>query len=125
MSQRAKTRQGSGVSLKKQILEWWAALPEPTTTKVADLCGTSPGYVRVCVRQRKDGGTSAIDKRYLEKFKEEVGAPYSTAWYRASEENRQKHKAHMDAYFERHWGSREEGIRHFNAINAARKKVRV
>jgi hypothetical protein len=81
MSQRAKTRQGSGVSLKKQILEWWAALPEPTTRQVADLVGCGTGYVRVVVRQRKGTGTSDYDREYLKRKAEQLGMPVGTARY--------------------------------------------
>jgi hypothetical protein len=81
MPQRAKTRQGSGVSLKKQILEWWAALPEPTTRAVADLVGCGTAYVRVVIRQRKGTGTSEYDRGYLKRKAEQLGMPVSTARY--------------------------------------------
>jgi hypothetical protein len=90
MPQRAKTRQGSGVSLKKQILEWWAALPEPTTRQVADLCNCHMAYVRVVVRQRGENGLSDHDRAYRQRFIAENGVTPERHRYHANPDSRAK-----------------------------------
>jgi hypothetical protein len=108
MSQRAKTRQGSGVSLKKQILEWWAALPEPTTRKVAELCNTSVDYVRVVVRQRGETGVSQYDKAYLDKFRAEHGCHPRSKQYNEDPVFHAKHNAQSLARYHQRMANEPE-----------------
>jgi hypothetical protein len=118
MAQRAKTRQGSGVSLKKQILEWWAALPEPTTRAVADLVGCGTEYVRVVVRQRRGNGVSDIDRRYDERLIARTGRNRHAHYY---ENNKDAHKARVERYLVQNFGSLQAGYKHFNDIARAKR----
>jgi hypothetical protein len=122
MKQRAKSRQVPGESKKDWILRLWGELSNPTTRGVSEIVGCRPEYVRVVVRQRAGGGTSEHDRTYLKRKAKELGMPVSTWRYHQDPE---WHKAGMARYLERHWGSVKEGVKHFNSINAARRKVRV
>lgn len=122
MAERANVRQGSGISLKTQILEWWAALPEPTTRAVADLVGCRTEYVRVVIRQRKGGGVSAYDKAYISNFKQEYGCAPCVHRYRTDPEARRRQLANNQRYRAKKFGSEAAAVAHYRA---KRSKERV
>jgi hypothetical protein len=95
------------VTKAQRIIELAAQYPNWSTRELGIACNCRPEYVRVALRQRRDGPSKA-DQTYTAKFIAKHGMVPAQKW-RA--ENRERYLEQQRAYSRRNWAKRQAEAR--------------